>query len=49
MEGLNALCEMLKVNTTLQSIECASKLFPSHLSDHLTAQGHHTNQYFGIT
>ena len=24
MAGLNGLCEMLKVNTTLQSIKCAS-------------------------
>ena len=24
MEGLNALCESLKVNSTLQSIKCAS-------------------------
>jgi hypothetical protein len=49
MAGVKALCEMLKVNTTLQSIECASKLFPPHLSDHLTAQGHHSNQHFCIT
>ena len=25
MAGVNALCEMLKVNTTLQSIKCASQ------------------------
>ena len=27
MAGLSALCEMLEVNTTLQSIKCASCFF----------------------
>ena len=29
MDGLNALCEMLKVNVTLQSIKCGSN--PSNM------------------
>jgi hypothetical protein len=38
MEGLNALCEMLKVNTTLHSIKCASETIP-HVCECFTPLG----------
>ena len=38
MAGLNALCEMLKVNTTLRSIKCASETIP-HFCECLTPLG----------
>jgi hypothetical protein len=40
MAGLNAFCEMLKVNTALHSIECASQIVP-HFCGCFTPLGPH--------